>query len=171
MSRTTPVIVTSQPANQVVVEDVKPNYVVVKNEPTNTVVVSDSEPNTVLVSIVGAAGERGNSILNGTGTPLSSLGLEGDIYIDSSNGNFWGPKTSTGWPATPFYSAGLTRRYVHVQNVAADTWNIAHDLGGYPAITIVDSALTAVVGEVSYISTSQIRVDFTAPFSGYAYLT
>lgn len=171
MSRTTPVVVTSQPGNQVVVEDIKPNYIVVKNEPTNTVTVSDSEPNTVLVSIVGSAGTRGSSILSGSDAPSASLGLEGDIYIDNLTGNFWGPKTSSGWPASPFYSAGLTRRYVHVQNIAVETWNITHDLGGYPAVSIVDSASTVVVGEVSYISTSQIRVNFTAPFSGYAYLT
>jgi hypothetical protein len=147
------------------------SYVVVKNEPTNTVVVSDSEPNTVLVSIVGAAGERGNSISSGFGDPPSSLGFEGDIYIDSLSGNFWGPKTSSGWPDSPFYSAGLTKRNIHVQEVPVETWNITHDLLGYPAVTIVDSASTVVIGEVSYISTSQIRVDFTAPFSGYAYLT
>lgn len=171
MSRTTPVVVAQQPVPNVVVEDSRPNYVVVKNEPTNTVVVSDNEPNTVLVSVVGATGSRGSSILSGSGEPESSLGLPGDIYIDSVTGNFWGPRTPLGWPDSPFYSAGLTRRYVHVQNVPVETWNITHDLGNYPALTIVDSASTVVVGEVSYISTSEIRVDFTAPFSGYAYLT
>lgn len=171
MTRTTPVIVTQQPTGQVVVEDTQPNYVVIKQEPTNSVVVSDTQPNTVLVSVVGAAGDRGSSILSGSGEPSSILGGVGDIYIDSSTGDFWGPKTSSGWPASPFYSAGLTRRYVHTQNAASASWQITHNLGGYPAVTIVDSASTVVIGEVSYISTSQIRVDFTAPFSGYAYLT
>lgn len=171
MTRTTPVIVTQQPTGQVVVEDIKPNYIVVKQEPTNAVIISDSEPNTVLVSVVGSPGVRGSGVISGVGSPLPGVGFSGDIYIDTETGNFWGPKTESGWPNAPFYSAGLTRRYIHVQNTATSTWNIAHDLGGYPAVSIVDSASTVVIGEVSYISTSQIKVDFSAPFSGYAYLT
>jgi hypothetical protein len=48
---------------------------------------------------------------------------------------------------------------------------IIHTLGGYPSVSIVDSAKTAVFGEVQYDSTTQVTVSFTVPFSGYAYLT
>lgn len=66
---------------------------------------------------------------------------------------------------------GNTRRQRHTQAVASQTWVITHSLGGRPSITIVDSAETVVIGEVTYNSDSQITVEFTAPFSGYAYLT
>jgi hypothetical protein len=64
-----------------------------------------------------------------------------------------------------------TRRHVHTQNTSSSTWTITHDLGGRPSVTIVDTAGTVVIGEVSYESDTEITVSFTAPFSGYAYLT
>jgi hypothetical protein len=68
-------------------------------------------------------------------------------------------------------AAGNTRRYVFTQGVASDEWVITHSLGGHPSVTIVDSAGTAVFGEVKYDSTTQVTVYFTVPFSGLAYLT
>lgn len=147
------------------------NYVVVSEEPANKVTVPAEDPNKVLVTTIGGQGLRGPGIITGTGDPTTNNGTTGDIYIDTSNNEFWGPKTSTGWPATPFYSAGQTLRYVHVQAAASSIWTVNHTLGGYPSVTVVDTASTTVIGEVSYISTSQVRISFTAPFSGYAYLT
>jgi hypothetical protein len=66
----------------------------------------------------------------------------------------------------PFYP-----RHTHTQGGAATVWTINHSLGGYPSVTIVDSAKTVVIGEVTYISTTQVVVNFTSAFSGYAYLT
>lgn len=68
---------------------------------------------------------------------------------------------------------GVARRHVHNQQSAASTWVINHTLGGKPSVTVVDSAQTNVTGEVQYTGStdSQVTVFFTAPFSGYAYLT
>jgi hypothetical protein len=38
-------------------------------------------------------------------------------------------------------------------------------------VMVVDSARTVVIGEVSYTNNTQIVVNFTSAFSGYAYLT
>lgn len=65
----------------------------------------------------------------------------------------------------------LTQRHVHSQPVVSSVWVINHTLGGKPSVTIVDSADTVVIGEVTYNSNSRVTVTFTAPFSGYAYLT
>jgi hypothetical protein len=67
--------------------------------------------------------------------------------------------------------AGNTRRHVHTQSVAANTWVVTHTLGGFPSVTVVDSASTQVVGDVKYDSATQITITFTVAFSGYAYLT
>ncbi len=106
----------------------------------------------------------------------SDYGNIGDYYIDVATGDFYGPKTSSGWPDTPFFTALTTatlnnERYIHVQEAASSSWVITHPLGGNPSVTIVDSAGTAVVGEVKYDSTTQVTVSFTVPFSGFAYLT
>ena len=68
-------------------------------------------------------------------------------------------------------AAGNTRRHVHTQGAASTSWVITHTLGGKPSVTIVDSADTLVVGTVIYDSNTRITVNFTVPFSGFAYLT
>jgi hypothetical protein len=68
-------------------------------------------------------------------------------------------------------AAGNTRRHIHVQEAASATWTITHSLGGKPSIVVVDSADTVVIGEVKYDSNTQLRVFFSAEFSGKAYLT
>lgn len=65
----------------------------------------------------------------------------------------------------------LSARHVHTQGSPSTTWTINHSLGGYPSVSVVDSAKTVVFGEVQYASTSQVVVNFSAAFSGYAYLT
>lgn len=66
---------------------------------------------------------------------------------------------------------GNSRRHVHSQETVSSSWTINHSLGGKPSVTVVDSANTVVFGEVTYNSNSQVTVNFSAPFSGYAYLT
>lgn len=68
-------------------------------------------------------------------------------------------------------AAGNTRRHVHTQASPSTSWVITHTLGGKPSVTVVDSADTMVIGEVTYNSNTQVTVEFTAAFSGYAYLT
>jgi hypothetical protein len=68
-------------------------------------------------------------------------------------------------------SAGNTRRHVHSQSSPSTLWTITHSLGGKPSVMVADTADTIVVGEVKYVSSTQITVEFTAAFSGYAYLT
>lgn len=110
----------------------------------------------------------------------SDYGNIGDIYIDTVTGNFYGPKTSSGWPDTPFFTAltattvnALTNneRHIHTQASASTTWSITHALGGRPSVTVVDSARTVVIGDVVYNSDTSITITFTAAFSGFAYLT
>lgn len=60
--------------------------------------------------------------------------------------------------------------FVHEQEFSSDTWEIKHLLNKYPSVTIVDSADTEVVGDVSYLGKNIIKIVFSAPFSGKAYL-
>jgi len=69
-------------------------------------------------------------------------------------------------------AAGVnTRRHVHNQASPQTTWTVVHTLGGKPSVMVVDTADTVVVGDVTYVSNTELRIDFTAPFAGYAYLT
>jgi len=53
----------------------------------------------------GPAGANGSVIYSGTGVPAASTGATGDFYIDLSSGNFYGPKTTSGW-GTPISLKG-----------------------------------------------------------------
>lgn len=65
--------------------------------------------------------------------------------------------------------AGLDKHYAHDQMTASDVWLIAHNLGKYPAVSVVDSAGSSVEGLVEYSNTNQLTVTFSAAFSGKAY--
>lgn len=56
------------------------------------------------------------------------------------------------------------------QPVASDVWVLEHNLDKYPSVTIVDSAGSVVVGDVTYVSKNKIIVTFIGAFSGKAYL-
>lgn len=60
--------------------------------------------------------------------------------------------------------------YTHTQSSPSSTWTISHNLARRPSVTVVDSAGTVVIGEVTYLSDNSLRVEFSAGFSGQAYL-
>ena len=67
-------------------------------------------------------------------------------------------------------ATATSQQYIHRQDSASDTWTITHNLGGYPVVTVVDSANSVGLGAISYPSDMQIVIRFAASFSGKAYL-
>lgn len=59
--------------------------------------------------------------------------------------------------------------YVHTQQVASVVWEITHNLGKYPAVTIVDSGGREVTGSVEHVSVNKVIIRFENAFSGTAY--
>ena len=62
------------------------------------------------------------------------------------------------------------KEYVHTQLEGSKIWNIKHNLDKFPSVTVVDSGNNTVIGDVDYINKDEIRISFTYPFSGKAYL-
>lgn len=60
--------------------------------------------------------------------------------------------------------------YTHTQNSAATQWDVAHNLGKFPSVTVVDSGGSHVVGEILYLTINTLRLLFSAAFAGKAYL-
>ena len=145
---------------------------VVVDETTNTLEVTTYDT-TVEVSSTGVQGARGTLFLSGNGFPAADVGVDGDFYIDlDDNSAVYGPKTDGVWPASPTGRfSQFTLRHTHTQNIASATWTITHSLGGKPSVTVVDSANSVVVGEVTYVDNETVRIEFSGAFSGYAYLT
>lgn len=61
--------------------------------------------------------------------------------------------------------------YTHIQSASSTTWTITHNLNYHPSVTVVDSAGSAVIGDVTYVSENQLIVSFSVPFGGKAYLS
>lgn len=62
-------------------------------------------------------------------------------------------------------------KFVHTQASPSTTWAIAHNLKFFPNVAIVDSALSHVMGEVTYTDENNLTVSFTSAFSGKAFLS
>ena len=60
--------------------------------------------------------------------------------------------------------------FIFTQNVPATTWNIQHNLGKFPSITVIDTGDTVVTGEYNYTSNTNVILTFSAAFAGKAYL-
>lgn len=92
---------------------------------------------------------------------------EGQMAFERDSGRYLG-FTSTGWDEVGPPSVG--RSVTFPQMTPTATWVIEHNLGGYPSITITDSAGDVVVGQVRYPDNNTAVVNFAAPFSGTAFL-
>jgi len=62
--------------------------------------------------------------------------------------------------------------FVYSQNTGdpQQVWNITHNLGKKPSVTIVSSTDTTVVGEVTYNNDNQLTITLSSANSGKAYL-
>ncbi len=61
--------------------------------------------------------------------------------------------------------------YVHTQAVPSDTWSIAHNLNFYPNVSVLDNLGRVVEGDVAYPTINTVTLQFSAAFSGVAYLS
>ncbi len=77
-----------------------------------------------------------------------------------------GPQGPQGLPGP---SGTGDKNYTHNQSTPATTWNVAHNLGKFPAVTVLDSAGTEFQCEINYIDSNNLQVIVTAAFSGVAY--
>lgn len=62
------------------------------------------------------------------------------------------------------------KSYVHVQSSPANPWIIDHGMSKFPAVSVVDSANSIVIGDVRYLNNNSLSVTFAGSFSGKAYL-
>jgi hypothetical protein len=83
---------------------------------------------------------------------------------DTGDTGLQGPQGEQGEPGTG------DAFYLHDQMIAASTWTITHNLNKYPSVTIVTSAGDEVEGDVSFPTINTVTLNFSASFSGKAYL-
>lgn len=57
------------------------------------------------------------------------------------------------------------------QAVPSITWTITHSLGFNPNVTVVDSALNIIEGDIQYNSINELTITFSVEVYGTAYLS
>ncbi len=65
---------------------------------------------------------------------------------------------------------GVIQTFVYTQPAALSTWPIAHDLGRFPSVIVVNASGDLVEADVNYVDSNNILVSFSEPFAGSAYL-
>jgi hypothetical protein len=75
-----------------------------------------------------------------------------------------GPQGPQGIPGEDVY-------YVHIQAVPASVWIVDHPLSRHPTASVVDTAGTLIIGQVTYPTSNRVVLTFTSAFSGTAYLS
>ena len=148
---------------------------------------------TMAVSIVDASGQNvvafmdylvGNDILISRQNDISSFGhYTIDSYVDTGGGFYTltlvNKKGEGVLVEDAFYDFAVftlssqgqpTFIYDFHQTVPDTIWDINHNLGKFPSITVIDSGNTVVVGEYEYIDNNNVQLTFNAAFAGKAYL-
>tara|TARA_B110000285_G_C15048035_1_gene575417 strand:+ start:435 stop:1139 length:705 start_codon:yes stop_codon:yes gene_type:complete len=62
------------------------------------------------------------------------------------------------------------KTFIFNQGVPAVQWVISHNLGKFPAVSVVNNNKVLINGEVIYIDNNNLEVNFSAGFAGQAYL-
>jgi len=60
--------------------------------------------------------------------------------------------------------------FVFEQGAPATTWNIQHNLGKFPSVSVINNNNVVINGEVTYIDNNNVQLNFSAGFTGKAYL-
>ena len=60
--------------------------------------------------------------------------------------------------------------FIFSQVVPSTVWNVSHNLGKFPSISVVDTANTVVTGQYNYTDNNNVTLTFSAGFAGKAYL-
>ena len=114
-----------------------------------------------------------NNINNFGHFTIASYTANGNVYTLAltplaGNGNF---------DINKFYDFAVftlptqgTPTFIFDQAAAATTWDITHNLGKFPSITVIDTGNTVVTGEYNYVSNIRVILTFSAAFAGKAYL-
>lgn len=81
-----------------------------------------------------------------------------------------GPSTlnqTTGVLNIPEYSIGT---FIFEQAIPTTTWVIPHYLDKFPSVTVVNINNVVMYGNITYIDSNNLEIEFSAGFSGKAYI-
>ena len=123
------------------------------SELRDSIISQDAVPGGTQITIDGILEAKG-SLKDSSG----STGTAGQILSSTGTKTAWITNSGAGTGVFTFASA--------------TTWAITHngDWGPYPSVTVVNNNDIEQIGEVEYLSTTQLQITFSATFAGKAYL-
>jgi len=135
--------------------------------------VTISAPPAVVVTTAGTQGPPGNGVRHGGGPPDAALGADGDFYVDNTNPAalvIYGPKAGGAWGAgVPLGGGGSgASYYLHTQSSPAAVWQVAHNLGRTPNISVIRTDGTVAYADIDHASTALAVITFPAAIAGTA---
>lgn len=150
-----------------------PTTVIELAEPEITAEIAQNPVTTIEVCVgagtpgpVGPVGPQGDAATIQVGTTQTGApGTDAEVTNSGTQQaaifNFVIPRGEPG-------SGGNT--FIFNQPSPATTWNILHNLGQFPSVTVVDSGGTVIIGDVLYNNSNSITLSFVAALGGKAYL-
>jgi hypothetical protein len=126
------------------------------------------------VGPVGPTGPPGRSMHAFIQAAMPTTGIvAGDIWIKSPPVLVPQPTfVSDGTSWVPIYGeAGAPSAYEHRQTTAATRWSIMHLMHYEPQVRVINTAGNTVRGAVTYTDNDNLRIDFSEPIAGVAYLS
>ncbi len=128
--------------------------------------------------LTGVAGRT--VVANGDGSAgdptvdLAAVSNSGTGSLQATNVDAYGRVTGTravttdDLPATAVHA--YDRNLVFVQGTPLASWSIAHNLGKYPSVTVVNSAGDEVVADVNFVDANNLVLTFATSFAGKAFI-
>lgn len=162
--------------NKIVVTSINNKKIVVTNENNKKVVVK-GPTNKIIVRAAGARGpEGGNTYYKGLGIPNPASGNPGDVYLDLNTSLIYTKNMYGQWSDPEQTVARAAISYIHTQGQLNSTWYIEHNLGFYPAISVMDLGGNNIECDIEHDSENVVRLHFIQdgvnyPTQGYAYLS
>ena len=92
-----------------------------------------------------------------------------NITLVESNGSLFSEKTY-GLITYPKAKEGIDKNFVFNQAVASATWTVQHNLNKFPSVTSVNINNIEMYGEVEFIDLNNLTINFSAAFSGKAFI-
>lgn len=124
----------------------------------------------------------GNNILISEQNNINNFGhFTIDSYTVKANGNYTLVLTpifgNGNFDVDKFYDFAVftlssqgVPTFIFTQGVPATTWNIQHNLGKFPSVSVINNNNVVINGEVIYIDNNNVQLNFSAGFTGKAYL-
>lgn len=96
--------------------------------------------------------------------------ITGSIYDSNDSPGTAGQILSSKVTETEWIDIPSDKTYIYIQATPSTTWNINHNLGKFPSVSVVNINNVLLYGQVTYIDSNNITIEFSAGFSGKAYM-